>query len=529
MGTSIRTAILVASMLAALPSVANAFETGANGRRILVVGSQQAVPVIDPAQKYDLSIRTIQQATYDALLKYEGDPPVIKPWLATSYTVDPTATVWTFKLDARAKFQSGNPVDAAAVKASFERTLKLNKGPAWMFADFLKPEGIEVVDPATVRFTLTKPYAPFLGMIPWWFIVDVKEAMAHEVNGDMGQAWLTEHTAGSGPYKVKRIEPNTLYELETDDKYWRGFPMAEKDRLGGIIYRIITENSSRRAALARGEIDVAGSLSPEDFDQLKGVKGVIAASKPGMGGFGLKFNTQGKYTADINVRKALAYAFDYESLIKIYNGNARLLDSPFPPAVQGYVKVDDMPRQNLAKAKEYLAKSQWPNGGFEIEFVYVQGLEEERQMGLIFIDNLKPLNISVKMVPLTWPNMVARGSKVETSPDVFAAFTSILSADPDSAAYMYHKNSWGQYYATHFLDDPALNDMIDKARGLAKWEDRAPVYAEIQKRIVADQPEIFGMVRDRNNIAYREWVKGFFDSPIRMTSEFDLYPMYIGR
>lgn len=528
MGTSIRTAILMAATLAvALPGAANAFET-VNGRRVLVVGSQQAVPVIDPAQKYDLSIRTIQQATYDALLKYEGDPPTIKPWLATSWEVDPTATVWTFKLDPRAKFHSGNPVDAAAVKASFERTLKLNKGPAWMFADFLKPEGITVVDPQTVRFTLTKPYAPFLGMIPWWFIVDVKEAMAHEENGDMGQKWLTEHTAGSGPFKVKRIEPNTLYELETVDSYWKGWPMPEKDRLAGIIYRIITENSSRRAALVRGEIDIAGSLAPEDIDQLKGAKGVATERKAGMGGFGLKFNTKGKYTSDINVRKALAYAFDYESLIRIYNGKAKLLDSPFPPAVQGYVKVDTMPRQDLAKAKEFLAKSQWPNGGFEIEFVYVQGLEEERQMGLIFIDNLKPLNISVKMVPLTWPNMVARGSKVETSPDVFAAFTSILSADPDSAAYMYHKASWGQYYGTHFLDDPELFDMIDRARALPKWEERAPLYAEIQKRIVADQPEIFGMVRDRTS-AYREWVKGFFDSPIRMTSEFDLYPMFIGR
>jgi peptide/nickel transport system substrate-binding protein len=529
MGTKLRTAILMAAALAAaLPGAANAFET-VNGRRVLVVGSQQAVPVIDPAQKYDLSIRTIQQATYDALLKYEGRNPEIKPWLATSWTVDDTAKVWTFKLDPRAKFQSGNPVDAAAVKASFERTLKLNKGPAWMFADFLKADGIEVVDPTTVRFTLTQPYAPFLGMIPWWYIVDVKEAMKHEENGDMGQKWLTEHTAGSGPFKVKRIEPNTLYELETDDKYWKGWTMPEKERLGGIVYRIITENSSRRAALARGEIDIAGSLSPEDFDQLKGVKGVVTDSMPGMGGFGLKFNTRGKYTSDINVRKALAYAFDYDALIKIYNGNARLLDSPFPPAVQGYVKVAEMPRQDLAKARDYLAKSQWPSGGFEIEFVYVQGLEEERQMGLVFIDNLKPLNITVKMVPLTWPNMVARGAKPETSPDVFASFTSIVSSDPDSAAYMYHKNSWGQYYGTHFLDDPQLFEMIDKARGLAKWEERAPLYAEIQKRIAADQPEIFGMVRDRNNIAYRDWLKGFADSPIRMSSELDLYPMFIGR
>ena len=64
-------------------ALSHAFET-ANGKRILVIGGQQAVSVMDPAQKYDFSIRTIQQATYDALLKYEGDPVELKPWLATS-------------------------------------------------------------------------------------------------------------------------------------------------------------------------------------------------------------------------------------------------------------------------------------------------------------------------------------------------------------------------------------------------------------------------------------------------------------
>ena len=197
---------LLAAAIACAPLASHAFET-ANGKRILVIGGQQAVSVMDPAQKYDFSIRTIQQATYDALLKYEGDPVELKPWLATSWTVNDDATVWTFKLDPRAKFQNGDPVDAAAVKASFERTLKLNKGPAWMYTDFLKPENISVEDPQTLRFTLSRPYAAFLSLLPWWYVVNVKQAMANEHNGDYGQQWLTDHTAGSGPYRVKRVEP----------------------------------------------------------------------------------------------------------------------------------------------------------------------------------------------------------------------------------------------------------------------------------------------------------------------------------
>ena len=71
------------------------------------------------------------------------------------------------------------------------------------------------------------------------------------------------------PRQARRTQ--FLYELEAWDGYWKGWPQPEKARLGGIIYRVITENSSRRA-LARGEIDIAGSLSPEDLDQLESVR-----------------------------------------------------------------------------------------------------------------------------------------------------------------------------------------------------------------------------------------------------------------
>ena len=214
-------------------------------------------------------------------------------------------------------------MDAAAVKASFERTLKLNKGPAWMYTDFLKPENISVEDPQTLRFTLSRPYAAFLSLLPWWYVVNVKQAMANEHNGDYGQQWLTDHTAGSGPYRVKRVEPNSCTS-------WK--PGTATGRAGRSPRRRAwaassTASSPRTpaAALARGEIDIAGSLSPEDLDQLESVKGVKIGRKAGtgMGGFGLKFNTQGKYMSDLNLRRALAYAFDYDSLLKIYNGRAR--------------------------------------------------------------------------------------------------------------------------------------------------------------------------------------------------------------
>jgi peptide/nickel transport system substrate-binding protein len=203
-----------------------------------------------------------------------------------------------------------------------------------------------------------------------------------------------------------------------------------------------------------------------------------------------------------------------------------LQTSPFTDAIKGKISVSNIPRTDIAKAKEYLAKSKYPNGGIELEYVYVQGLEEERLMGLILIDSLQKLNIKVNMVPLTWANMVARGSKVETSPQMMAIFATPVSTDPDAVAMQYHPSSHGAYYGVHYVEDPELTSMIEKARFTPSWAERKPIYEKIQKRIVDLQPEIFGMMRERR-IAYRDWVKGYEYTPVLMTEEVDFYPLYI--
>ena len=130
------------------------------------------------------------------------------------------------------------------------------------------------------------------------------------------------------------------------------------------------------------------------------------------------------------------------------------------------------------------------------------------------------------LVPLTWPNMVARGSKVETSPDLLAVFATPVSTDPDAVAYQYHKGSWGKYYGSHFYENADVWGLIERARSIAKGDDRAPLYADIQKRVTADAPEIFGMLANRR-WGMRDWVKGFVFSPVRFTGEVDLYPLQI--
>jgi peptide/nickel transport system substrate-binding protein len=507
------------------PGLSSAFERDGN-RKVLVFSGNQQVPVLDPHVRYDWSTRMIQQSVYDALLKYVGDPPRIVPWLAERHEVSADGKTYTFHLVGNAKFHNGDPVDAEAVRFSFERGLRLNAGIAWMLSDFLKPEKIAAVDARTVRFTLERPFAPFISYVPWWYIVNPRQVTANQEGDDLGRKWLTENAAGSGPFRLRRFDANTLVHLEVLADHWKGWPMAEGERLSGIIYRIIREAAPRKAALQRREADIITNLTPDDIEQLARVPGVAVENHKGSTTFGIKFNCQQGPTADINLRKAIAHAFDYDALLAIHNGLATLMTSPFPAAMSGHIDVPGIPRKDLDKARDYLRRSRVPNGGIELEYVHVQGLEDARRIGLALLDSLRALDIRVNIVGQPWPTMVSRGSKPDTAPNMTSVYVTPVGTDPDTVAYQYHRASWGLYYGMSHYENPEVWRLIDEARGETDNAKRMAHYAEIQRRIVDDQPELFGMVANRL-WARRDYVRGFAFSPVRFTGEIDLHPLWI--
>jgi peptide/nickel transport system substrate-binding protein len=301
--------------------------------------------------------------------------------------------------------------------------------------------------------------------------------------------------------------------------------MAGNDRLSGIIYRIIREAAPRKAALQRREADIITNLTPDDLEQLARVPGVVVENHKGSTTFGIKFNCQQGPTADINLRKAIAYAFDYEALLTIHNGAATLMTSPFPGSMAGHINVPGIPRKDLDKARDFLRRSRFPNGGIELEYVHVAGLEDARRIGLALLDSLRALDIRVNIVGQPWPTMTSRGSKPETSPNMMSIYVTPVGTDPDTVAYQYHRSSWGLYYGTAHYDNAEVSRMIDEARGETDNAKRMALYARIQTQIVEDQPELFGMVANRL-WARRDYVRGFTFSPVRFTGEIDFYPLW---
>ena len=188
---------------------------------------------------------------YERLLQYKVEngvgTSIVEPSLAKSWTSDAAGLVWTFKLAPGHKFEDGSPVDAEAVKFSFERLLKIKGGPADTFGEISE---IEALDPLTVRFTLADTFAPFLSTftLNGASIVSPK-VMEHEEDGDLGQAYLADHTHGQRALQVASWEKGQQIVRWSPIRIWTGpSPPSSK-----IVIRIIKEASARRLQLEKGD------------------------------------------------------------------------------------------------------------------------------------------------------------------------------------------------------------------------------------------------------------------------------------
>ncbi len=167
---------------------------------------------------------------------------------------------------------------------------------------------------------------------------------------DFGQKWMAENDAGSGPFKLRRFAGTSLIHMDTVPTTGRAGPWRKRSASLGVIYRIIRESAPRKSAFQRKEADVIANVTPDDYGQLERLPGIKMHSYPGFTTFGIKLNCQVGPTADVNMRKAIAYAFDYDSLLTVLNGMGPCSRVP-SRGNHRHIDVPDMPRRNLDKAR----------------------------------------------------------------------------------------------------------------------------------------------------------------------------------
>ncbi len=268
-----------------------------------------------------------------------------EPWLATEAThVNPLT--WEIKLRSGVRFHNGAVMNAEAVKASLERTIRLSEASA----KALGINDIVVKDERTITISTMEPRPTLPGLLttPAVAITDA-EASAAAGEGNFLQAG-----ALTGPYiPTKYIQKERLSSIANDD-YWGGPPP-----LAGIEHLAIPDTNSRELALQAGDIDVAVNISPEGAQTID-AHPELQSRTAGFGTAAVLWwvNFERPVLADPLVRRAVSLAIDRESIAGLVApaGSGSFADLLLPEALVSCPGVT-APGYDTAEARDLLVEA----------------------------------------------------------------------------------------------------------------------------------------------------------------------------
>jgi peptide/nickel transport system substrate-binding protein len=456
--------------------------------RTVTMNTVQIFGTIDPAKISDYTDYMASANLYDGLANVDSKGALV-PELAEKWEVSPDATSVTFHLRPDAKFQDGSPVQAEDVVYSVERLLKINQGPANLFAGVLKPGSVEAIDAKTVKFNLSKTFSPFLATVPAIRIVNSQVVKANAGNDD-GQTYLATHVASSGPYTLKSWDRGTGMTIERDPNYYRGWGEAPIDE---VRFVITNDEATVRSMAASGKLTMTSQFqSPDTYDalakmpRLKIVKGETAVA------FYLKLNTKQAPTDDVHIRKAIALATDTDTIKStILPGGD--LTGPLPKTFAEAHLESPPPKFDLDAAKAEIAKSAYAGKtDIPLNRAYVSSAKFEEEVALLMQSSLQQIGFKVTLSGAPWNRVTEIASKVETSPNVTEVFFGPTYPSPDSMFYtQYASKSAGTWASIEWLQNPEVDKMIDAARATADPAAQAKIYKDLQTRLIDDQADVF--------------------------------------
>ena len=368
--------------------------------------------------------------------------------IAESIEVPADRSSVTFHLNKRAKFSDGSAITAEDIEFSFKTLTTHDKAQPFFSAYYADVASMKLIDKHTIQFIFStnenKELPLILGQMPIF-------SKAYWSKHDFGRASL-DKPVSNGPYKIKSFQPGRSITYERDDNYWaKDLPINQgRYNFDQIVFEYYKDNTVALEAFKAGEFDFrlertarnwANSYGGSKFDSGELIKEEVKHEMPaGMQAFVI--NTRREIFKDPQVRKALAYAFDFEWTNKnLFNGqyarnhsffeNSELASSGLPSAeeldilspfkaqlpqsifnqkftVPSTQKPSSI-RKNLRTAMKMLKNAGWTvknnqlihtKTGKVFEFEFLIASKDFERIVLPFIKNLQKLGIhaSIRVV-----------------------------------------------------------------------------------------------------------------------------------
>jgi len=295
------------SVVAACSSAATTADAGpprAGGTLTLAVGSNP--DCLDPQQTGTNASLNVGRQLVDSLTDQDPDTGEIKPWLATSWESNADSTSFTFHLRPGVTFSDGTPLDAAAVKTSFDGVKALGAKSLLGLGYLASYRSATVVDPQTVRFDFTTPSAQFLQATSTMSLGILAPA-AYQKTPD--QRCQGDGLIGSGPFVFGSFKQNSEIVITKRKGYNWGSSLWKHQGeayLDTVDYKIVPEPGVRTGSLLSGQLSATTEVQPVDEAQFQG-NGFSEQTRPNPGiVFNLHANVTKGVLTDERVRQAVS-------------------------------------------------------------------------------------------------------------------------------------------------------------------------------------------------------------------------------
>ncbi len=480
----------------------------------LIIGKSSGLSSVDPGATIMFNNFGPMALAYERLLTYEindGIPTgAVAGELAQSWHAENDGRTWLFTLKSNHRFDDGTVVTAEAVRFSFERTLKLGLGTAQALAGL---KNIEVIDDHTVRFHLAdpSPIFPLILALPPMVIIN-PAVMAHQQNDDMARAWLSENTAGSGPYRISAWERGQRIVLHPNP-----YAAQQPQQFNKIVIKAVKDNASRRLLLERGNIDIFEGVSPDMVDKLSVLPGVTLFERPLPVIVAMAMNTTRPPFDNVQVRQAFSLAVDRAAIADgVVDGHASLMHGVLPEGIPGHDNTIPIVTRNLEQAKKLLAEA-GIRPGTKFTLSYVPATTTIEATALALQSQLADVGIVVQLETLA-PSAYAKVLQGD-----FDLTLSNWTPDfPDPWVVMqfaYHSTNAGEGYNLSRYANADVDRLLTAAERMMDSEQRIKLYREAQAIIVRDKPmvdlfTVHGLLAyraDLRGLKYNAWQPGIYN------------------
>ena len=478
-----RRGLIAAAALAAMPQPAFAQRS-----RRIVVANNSPYDTLDPHTVFDIGRIATRLNMYDALVRWVDNPPKLAMWLAEKVEIAPDGLAYTFTLRQGARFHDGSPLTAEDVVFSMERILALKKGAYGLFKDVVEPGRTKAIDPLTVRFTLEKPFAVFLSILSELWVVNSKLARANDRSGDMAAAWLARNEAGSGGFKLRRFDPAVGVQMDRFQEHAMG---TGRSNIEGAEFRTVLETSSRVLGLLKGDFHSTDGYLPEDqIKRLRESGTITIMEAESLRTYYFILHNARAPLDDVNMRRALSYAFDYDAFNNDMLGgsvarNAGIIPNTLwgaPADMKGYTFDLDKAKHHLSLVKGKLRP---------LTVGVLAGFPQSEQGALLLQAGCAKVGIELKLISEPWSVIQGKYNDPGRTHDIIPLWRSAYFADPHNwTGAIFHSRSIGAGNASHYKN-AKVDELSDKALILTEQEQRRPLYEEISRILLDDAAGIF--------------------------------------